>query len=751
MFNIIKSKQVIAVSLLMLAVLVLSHLRSDGLPLRYDWDWPLLDMRNLWREFGDFRAGNPFDFASKNGLILLAPLGLFRPEFSFALFLILLHALAAAGFFLFAKSQGVNRLAATISALVYAFNPYLFVRTIVGFRWSLLAFAALPFFLHLYFNIKKKNWRHYLGLGFLYSLVFAQVQAGLLLTLFLMINLLVAAGRRRERFFNLIFSWSALVLFLLPWFVLSLSYDQGAEQIRAVAVTTLEYMRMMPHSAGNFLNFSDHQITHNFFYALSHDPRYLFGLAVFWLAALFGLGNRPRRELALTSILTLISVAPFPKGPSGPLGPIFVALFERIPALGIFREIYHLQFIVAAAAIILFAFGLDYLFACLSAFSLRPLASGLKTLLAGSALFIIAPYLTFDYAGYLPLTKVPAEYRELKNYLADSGVCQKAYYPPGLGFVYFKDERAEFRDAANSDLLALALGVPRLDDGATFSFLPTAERFYRNELVSQFYEKHDQGEFASLLAEGGVDCVILRLDTESRFAQASNLWRETDPVIVKKWNQTDLLALVRSKEGLVETKRFGENIHIFKFQNPNNKSQINSNDRITKIGNSARGQWGNKAIKQLPITEWARGFAYYEDGWSRGRYDFWRKHLFTQLRQDFIYTDKPESVLSGKATESGSYELWIRHLVGGSSGSFQFSVFRPAGDHPKGDKFQVDKDVGVEKFVWRKLGDIDIKADDEIKIINVAGENAIADIVFVSKTAPLRQGSEEQASKQDSK
>jgi hypothetical protein len=274
-------------------------------------------------------------------------------------------------------------------------------------------------------------------------------------------------------------------------------------------------------------------------------------------------------------------------------------------------------------------------------------------------------------------------------------------------------------------VIAYSIGVPHLDDGTTYSYLPTAERFYRNELVSQFYEKNDSGEFADLLNEGNIDCIILRLDIESKYNEASNLWKETDPKIIKKWNNTGLKGLIESKKGMKLEKQFGENILIYRidseYQVSSSKYQAEKKHKVEQLP----AEYLILNTKYLPVTDWANNFAYYKDGWSRGRYDFWRKHLFTQLRQDFIYTNKSDSTLIGKIDEVGDYEVWMRYLTGGRPGNFQFSIFN--------FQFNVQKDIGEERFIWKKTGDVKLNGETSIEIKNVSGENAIADIVLIER------------------
>ncbi|MDO8444095.1 MAG: hypothetical protein Q7S80_01145 [bacterium] len=363
--------------------------------------------------------------------------------------------------------------------------------------------------------------------------------------------------------------------------------------------------------------------------------------------------------------------------------------------------------------------------------------------MAASAIVIVWPYFTFDYAGYLKLQQIPPEYTDLHNYFeANEDVCQKIYYPPGLGFIYFNGDDSP--GASNSDVLAVSLGVPYLTDGASVLNLPSAEMFYRNELVSQFYEINDSGQFVSLLNEGSIDCVIVRTDLGTKYKDASNLGKETDPAIISKWENTDLLGLARSKQGLKLEKQFGKNIYIFKSEIPalpagrrNPKSETNSNFQNTKMeetGKNATDQFtyrlftpshveGPLTTYPLPLTDWATDFVYYKDGWSRGRYDFWRKLIFTQLRQDFIYTDNTRAVLNGKVEQDGNYEVWARYLTGGTAGEMKFRI--------QNSEFRIQKNTGAEKFVWKKLGDVDVKKGDSVDIKNISGENAIADLVLV--------------------
>jgi len=728
-------------------IIPLLHL---GIPFQYDWLWPVFSMQQFWVGLTGTSIQGIFSALSKTGPAIIGLFGLvhFPPSIFLKLFILAVHFTAGYGFYCFIKTKVKSEAVAVISGIAYAFSPYIFIRTIIGFTWSMVAYALLPIFL-LKFWQPKKRILDFIIIGFLLSLIFGQTQAGILTSLVVTVNLVIARSPWRPRqsirllrrshtprndgeqleivaIKNYFFAFVSLFVFALPWMVVMLFHKTNLSTVSGGAVTTLNFIASLPHSLRNFLMLSDHHITYYFFYPLAHDKLFIIGWLIVWFVAFCAIFNKKNRELVWTFITSCLIVLPFIKGPLGIFGGFYVWFYNRVPQITIFRETYHFEFLYAISLCVLFAIGLDWLWQKIDCFKpiipnskfIIPMKTGLTALLAGSAIFIIAPYLTFDYAGYLKMQKIPDDYTELHNFYEENkDFCNRIYYPPGTGFVYFKGDKS--RGASNSDLIASSLGVPYLIDGTSVLNLPSNEMFFRNELVSQFYEKEDSGQFTSLMQEGGIDCVVLRLDTESKYDQASNLWQEKNPEIVKKWNQTDLLSLTKSKLGLEEVKQFGDDIHIFKVSSQS--SVVSSQKNIQTFPTNYKLQ----TTDYLPLTDWANNYAYYKDGWSRGRYDFWRKHLFTQLRQDFIYTDKTNSTLNGQIDKKGDYELWARYLTGGAPGNFQLSI--------SNYQYNIEKGTGEGKFIWKDLGNIRLNGQTEIEIRNIVGENAIADIVLESK------------------
>lgn len=723
---------------------------SSGTTFIYDWGWPIFDMKQFWNGLiGDSSFGL-FSALSKIGPAIFGLFGLihFPPSVFLKLFIFLVHFIAGYGFYKFIKSRMKLETVAIISGLAYAFSSYIFIRGIVGFVWSMVAYAVLPIFILKYLKPKKKI-LDYLIIGFLFSLIFGQTQTGLLTVLIITIYLIIGlfSSNRMVAVKNYFLTLASLFVFALPWFVALLLKNSDTSIVSGGTVTTLNFIAALPHSFRNFFMLSDHHITSSFFYPLSRNKIFLLGWLIVWFVAFCAIFNKKNRELVWTLIVSCLIVLPFIKGPLGVFGKFYVWFFNHVPQIAVFRETYHFEFLFAIALCVLFAFGLDWLWEHINALKLKveseksksTFRTGLKALFAGSAIFIVAPYLTFDYAGYFKLQKIPTEYAELHNYFqGNQDVCHKIYYPPGLGFMYFKDNN-QSGIAANFDTIASSLGVPYLSDGTSVLNTPSEEMFYRNELVSEFYKKEaDNGEFSSLSQEGNVDCVILRLDTETKYQTSSNLWQEKDPKIVKKWVNTDLKSLIESKQGLMLDKQFGENIWIYKIndQDKGNNNQLGFNFQSLKLEKtglptieqfnpSTALRAGEPAIVTLRLTDWADVNSYYKNGWSRGRYDFWRKHLFTQLRQDFIYTDKKDSILTGKIDKNGDYELWTRHLTGGTPGELEIKI--------QNTKYKIQKDSGEEKFVWKKLDDIHLDGKTDVQIKNITGENAIADLVLVGK------------------
>lgn len=719
-------KKIFFIIALGFTLLVLSKLIifSDGSPFSYDWDWPFFSVGNFWRELWN-RTGAPFDFISINAGVALALLGTISilPSVAFKVFILLIHLLSASGFYLFIDKRVKSELTKLVASITYSFTPYIFIRTILGYRWSLISYAALPFFLHLYLDgadtLKKR-----IILILLLALIFSQVQAGVLVTILLVFLIIFSEKESRvARLKNFSITYLGFALITLPWFVRSLKSKLNLLSISENSVTTLQYIEMLPHRFRNLAILADHQITDDYFTFLTKSSAILLGIGVFYLVAFTGIFFKKNRNLILAFLFSAILLLPFTKGPSGVFGPIFTFFFNHFPPVRLFRETYHIQFIFSIILVTFFAFGLDIVIRSVNRIKTKILPIFLISLTAGSSLFIIMPYLSFDYGGYLNTYKPGQEYQELYRYLKEnSNSCSKVYYPPGMGFVYPKGIK-NYKDASNSDMIARSLGVPILDDGLTYSFLPTDERFLRNEIVSQFYERNDNGEFTALLNEADVDCVILRNDLETKYDIASNLWRDRDSSVRKKWNNPELKELLDSKKDLKIEKQFGNTVFLYKPEvQPKEKSE-ELNNKLNLVGKKTIEQFNNRTIESIPLSDSATQYAYYIDGWSRGRYDFWRKHIFSELRQDFIYTGKTGAVLNVDFSKKGDWMLWARSLDGGT-GSVEIKV--------DGKSFILNHLPGSERFSWKSIAPLSLNERTKLEIKNIIGENAIADLILVS-------------------
>lgn len=706
---------------------------QNGLPFKYDWNWPLFDLDWFAQHLFDFSNFSILTVFGKYSGLTLSLFGLIvhYPLIGLKLYLLLITTFAAFGFHLFIKDKIKSEILALLVPVFYAFTPYLFIRIIVGFQSSQIAYAALPFFYYFYFKKTKLELKNLFLAAVALSFVFTQSQAGFLVGLTILITLFVSIFYKsfllELKKISLLIGW--FLILNLPWLVVLFTHKSAIGVGSGSDVTTLSSIADLPHSLRNVLMLSDHHITRDFFYALAREKYLVVGFALIFIIALFSFLNKSLRRYTLIFSLSALIILPFTIGPTGRFAEIFTWIFNHFSILALFRETYHFEFLLAFVLVLLFALGADCLIC-----KIKNHQTVISIILSGLGLFMIAPFLTFDFAGYLNLQKVPSTYQDFTNYLKESSTCQKIYYPPNLGFNYFKNDTS--RDAVNSDLLAIFTGVPYTTEASSVLNVANEEMFERNLLTSLYLDRTDTGQFAAELQNSGADCLVVRTDLDTKYDQVSNLWREKDPAVRSKWFQSDMLTLARSKPGLEEVKSFGSRIYIFKI-NPKsearNPKQIqNSNDQI---GQSASQQFSNLTIQQLPITSWAKEFDYYKDGWSRGRYTFWRKELFAYLKQDFIYTDKQDSVLTGKIYQTGKYELWVRYLTGGSAGNFQFSIFQAKPDPASQDNFQktITKDPGEERFVWQDLGEINVSEDEQIEIKNISGENAIADLVLVSK------------------
>ncbi|MCX6812220.1 MAG: hypothetical protein NTW79_01165 [Candidatus Berkelbacteria bacterium] len=705
-----------------IVAIILPAIRQPGIPFKYDWSWPIFNSSEVWRQlFSQTNFGVVSAFG-KYATVLLGFFGLLHitPGIAFKIFIPLTSVFAAYGFYLFTSRRSGSKLIAFFVGLAYGLSPYIFIRTIVGFEFSLIAAAALPFFLDGYFNERKKSFCRYLYLAFLLSLIISQIQAGVLTIFFLIVEVFV--WPKRKIIVGKIINLSKLALAMIvansPWVIIGLASRTATTTGSAGQAVTLKFIADLPHSLRNVLMLSDHHITIDYFYPLSKLPVILLAFGLIYLIAFLAIFDHKNRHLVLALIVSSLLILPFTIGPTKFFTGFYTFVFNHFSLLAVFRETYHFEFLLAFSLISLFVFGANTIVSKISGKIGRVAVIAITFFLT---LAIIWPYFSFNYAGFLPLQQIPEEYNQAANFFqSNKNYCQKVYYPPSLDFNYFLNDNSPA--AANSDLIALALGIPYLTEDSSQLVLPSSQMYERNKITSHFLEPNDNGETAALLQSAGVDCAIVRADMGSKYYQVSGILGEKNLTIRDKWMNDDMKTLAENKKGLYLDRQFGNRIFIYKISN--DKLQISNetgeNPNIQKFKDDS-------SMTFLPLSDWATEFSNYKDGWTRGRYFFWRKLLFANLGQDFIYTDAAGSTLGGKITETGDYDLQVRYLDGdgGTAGNFKLQI--------SNSKYEIQKNLGEEKFARKDLGKISIKKGDSVTITNVSGENAIADVVLTRR------------------
>jgi len=689
---------------------------QSGVPFKYDWFWPLFDMGEYFRVAIDKSNFGLFSSLGRYANIFFAFFGWLKisPNLALKIFLLIIHTVSGYGFYLFASKRVKFKAVTFLAGIAYAFSPYIFIRTIVGFVYSLIAYACLPLFLHIFINRERKRAVDFLSLGLLFTFVVSQIQAGVLLLILILIITLFERKKVKLRLKELVIIFATVFLFALPWIIYMVLNGSVGQKIDGNQVTTLNYIANLPHSLRNVLFLSDHIITRDYFYSFAREPITVIGFVIFYLVAMISIFDKKNRSLVLPLIISSVVIIPFSIGPTGIFAGFYSFVFSYLPQIAIFRETYHLIFLLAFNLTTLFAIGLNFVSDGLK--KNRPFFWLIKIIAASSILIVIAPYLGFDYAGYFNLQEIPDEYRQADDFFQENtDYCKKVYYPPNLGFIRFASDPTAETSASNSDTIAWDFNLPRVTDAASVLSVVNDEMYRRNHLTSQFLEFSDNGEFASLAREQGVDCVIIRDDLTSLYFLANNVWRDPSFDVRLKWMNQNMLYLAENKNGLRLEKQFGDKIYLYKIDV--NWPTIQPVSQST-LGSLPEGQ-------KLAITDWASNYDWYTEGWARGRYNFWRKHLFAQLEQDFIYTNKPGSEIIGKINKEGSFDLMVRYLDGGDSGKFEIRM----------SKFEtiIEKESNEERFVVKNLGEVEVKKGDTITIKNVLGENAIADIVLVKK------------------
>ena len=359
---------------LLISIVVLRGIifSSYSIGFNHDWDFPMTS-----NSLKTFCLGSLFLWSNQNagyGLVypaenllryLLYPFSLLGLNGLFAINMILLLVFALGGYFMYSLlrySFKLNYFPSVISGLFYATTPVIFNKVAAGQIPYTVAYALSP--LIMFYFIKYTNefkTKHLIITSLLLAFATIQIQFAVMLTLLLFFYAILVA---RMKISKIIKTFPFLIIvvslihsfWLLPAIINSSSFSatiKGASSISDLSTwgTSLtNAFRLIGYRSPHF-----ETALSNYAYKNVWDL-FSFLLVIFSFSSVLISKRRIPLFFSIVSIVTLIftSISPF--------ALLVYAIYSTFPIFNIFRETYHLAFLIGFSYSVMLAFSLQTIY-----------------------------------------------------------------------------------------------------------------------------------------------------------------------------------------------------------------------------------------------------------------------------------------------------------------------------------------------------------------------------------------------------
>lgn len=373
-------------------------------------------------------------------------------------------------YYLLKRAFKLGTSSSLMGAVVYMFSPVVYNRAVAGYLLYLFSYGIAPLVV-AYFkkSLTEKKYQWAVLSGILYGISFAQLQFGLMVPLILLGVSLIEAITRREYLhtvksfaITIIIGMLLQVYWILPLFR---SFDNDILKVGS-QLSPLDYWEVThaPNIIKAFLLVG---------YPHPYDITWLLKTYPLLKLTLLGLGG-----VSSLSILTLISKRQkedrlyflmfgsllflsilLVTAVNSPFKNLWVWLYLNTP-LRIFREVYHLMFLVAFPISWLFAKFIDDLDLYYANYNVKKVFSVAIIILM--LILYSYPLLSGDLLGQIDTLEFPKEYQDSYNYLLEASQTKlgRVVYLPMLAVKYNFQKNPE----SGPDLVNMYSPLPTIDE-----------------------------------------------------------------------------------------------------------------------------------------------------------------------------------------------------------------------------------------------------------------------------------------------
>jgi len=517
-------------------------------------DWPYGPFSEMLENLGE-GGFNLFSESQGNKIyptdwlfrIVLLPFSWLGGEVITKGMLVLFTALSGTTMFWLARELKLDYLWALVAGVIYIFTPIVFTRVIAGHMYYLLAYAIAPlaFMFFLKASSSERPWKYAMLSGVIIGIATVQIQFAVMLPAVLIVYSIFDYKRWRTNLPIIAITTLVALLIQLPW-ALPLVVD-GTIASGLPTGSYLNYHEItgapsLLESLG-MLGYKTQSYSYTSLAASGVMPMFLLYLSVSFLGvALLSLVFR-RDKLTLSLSLTALSGVFLAKGTNWPGGEIFEFLFLNTPLI-VFRELWHIVFLVVFPATILAAIFLQDLSRYLRNRWKRPWTSIVIPLAVALLVIVPAGYplmMGGNFGGYLQTYTLSDDYEELYDELSEMDGTTRILWLPSMEPMSYSN-----------------LGLSGVDPLMASSPLPTfpSSPYANPSALSQVtmlliatMQENDTTQFGNVLSAFGVTDVVVRNDFKTNYPQFSRLIDYPD--LMTKWESDVFAQFLQDQDDLV--------------------------------------------------------------------------------------------------------------------------------------------------------------------------------------------------------
>ena len=665
----------IVISLIILRSILFTN---DGVGFNHDWNFPMsvYEFRDFCEQalyiWQDHNLGIHLIYPSQYILqYIFMPLSFLGFSGLLVLKLLLLFIFVFSAYFMYILLQRSLKLgfnASFIGGFFYISTPLVFNKMVAGHYLYLISYALSPLILYYYIKFFSTNNIKYLIIsGILIAIASIQIQySAMLLFLLTLFGFIIFGIRYKVILCTLILAIFICLIhsfWILPDLIaISTTFEtlRGASTIENLAswsTSFIEAFVLSGYRSNHFLIALNQYGYHDIW----EIPAFILIVIIF--SSLIICRNRITLLFGAISVTTLMFTAAL----SGPFGSIVYFLYSNFAIFNLFRETYHLAFLLSFSYTIMLAYAVFYIYTFINRSKKKTF---LFLIFAFSLIIFNNPFMyTGNFNGQIPIYSINASDVSVANFYQNSNAFYRVLYLPMIQPFKYSD-----------------LNYYGSDPCIIFSRKPTLGNMVSSDFANIFAldTYMPQKKLNNLLSITSIRYVFIRSNYISMFPYyitANNYILGSEYYDVTTiWKNSNLFKTIQNQQSLT---KINETKNTMVYANKNYLPHIYSVSNVILINDSL-----NRAMNFL--TTYAFNInnsvvclsgntrrTFYEDQFDN--INFYRTDLFprSDLSNTSYWTKNSNNILSGSTNFSEYHPSIIFRRINPTKYELQINASRP--------------------------------------------------------------------------